>query len=162
MAAFSEDFVINPVIEVRDVMIFALLMITFWPSQMGIGLSLVRIPLRIQIFELVTPTSLRSGPTPHKTSRSDAQIISSNSLSVCLFTTSPPVHTCFVADGNHYFDISGLKGVMLSVMLAALMSDLTSIFNSASTLFTMDVYRYLRKKASNKELMIVGRLVYQV
>ena len=47
---------------------------------------------------------------------------------------------------------------MLSVMLAALMSDLTSIFNSASTLFTMDVYRYARKHASVRELMIVGRV----
>jgi len=48
---------------------------------------------------------------------------------------------------------------MLSVMLAALMSDLTSIFNSASTLFTIDIYQYLRVKAGNRELMIVGRLV---
>lgn len=52
---------------------------------------------------------------------------------------------------------TGLKGLMLSVMLAALMSDLTSIFNSSSTLFTIDVYRLFRKKASNKELMVVGR-----
>ena len=48
---------------------------------------------------------------------------------------------------------------MLSVMLAALMSDLTSIFNSASTLFTMDIYRYLRRNtATVRELMIVGRV----
>ncbi|KAI0223188.1 Sodium/myo-inositol cotransporter [Lamellibrachia satsuma] len=53
---------------------------------------------------------------------------------------------------------TGLRGVMMSVMLAALMSDLTSIFNSASTLFTMDIYHFLRKKSSVKELMIVGRL----
>jgi uncharacterized sodium:solute symporter family permease YidK len=46
---------------------------------------------------------------------------------------------------------------MLAVMLAALMSDLTSIFNSASTLFTVDIYKLLRKSASNQELMIVGR-----
>ncbi len=46
---------------------------------------------------------------------------------------------------------------MLSVMLAALMSDLTSIFNSASTLFTMDVYKHVRKSATVRELMIVGR-----
>ena len=52
----------------------------------------------------------------------------------------------------------GLRGVMLAVMLAALMSDLTSIFNSASTLFTMDIYRELRSSASTKELLIVGRL----
>lgn len=51
----------------------------------------------------------------------------------------------------------GLRGLMISVMLAALMSDLTSIFNSASTLFTMDVYRKFRSKATNKELILVGR-----
>lgn len=52
----------------------------------------------------------------------------------------------------------GLKGVMLAVMLAALMSDLTSIFNSSSTLFTVDIYSQLKKNPSNKQLMIVGRL----
>ena len=51
----------------------------------------------------------------------------------------------------------GLKGLMMAVMLSALMSDLTSIFNSSSTLFTVDVYKLLRKNAGNKELMIVGR-----
>lgn len=53
---------------------------------------------------------------------------------------------------------SGLRGMMLAVMMAALMSDLTSIFNSASTLFTMDIYRSIRKKANTRELMIVGRI----
>ncbi|XP_040272367.1 sodium/glucose cotransporter 1 isoform X2 [Bufo bufo] len=52
----------------------------------------------------------------------------------------------------------GLRGLMLSVMLASLMSSLTSIFNSASTLFTMDIYTKIRKRASEKELMIVGRV----
>ena len=52
----------------------------------------------------------------------------------------------------------GLKGLMLAVMLAALMSDLTSIFNSSATLFTVDIYRQIKKDASNKQLMIVGRL----
>ncbi|XP_053326317.1 sodium/glucose cotransporter 1 [Spea bombifrons] len=52
----------------------------------------------------------------------------------------------------------GLRGLMLSVMLASLMSSLTSIFNSASTLFTMDIYTKIRKKASEKELMIAGRV----
>nr|XP_021513951.1 low affinity sodium-glucose cotransporter-like [Meriones unguiculatus] len=51
----------------------------------------------------------------------------------------------------------GLRGLMLSVMLASLMSTLTSIFNSASTLFTMDLYTKMRKKASERELMIAGR-----
>lgn len=53
---------------------------------------------------------------------------------------------------------NGLRGLMLSVMLASLMSSLTSIFNSASTLFTMDVYTKIRRRASEKELMIAGRV----
>lgn len=52
----------------------------------------------------------------------------------------------------------GAKGLMMAVMIAALMSDLDSIFNSSSTLFTMDIWRRIRKRASSTELMIVGRL----
>lgn len=52
----------------------------------------------------------------------------------------------------------GLKGLLLAVMIAALMSSLTSVFNSASTLFTCDVWIKIRPKAENRELMIVGRL----
>ncbi|KAG9348797.1 hypothetical protein JZ751_029114 [Albula glossodonta] len=52
----------------------------------------------------------------------------------------------------------GLRGLMMAVMIAALMSDLDSIFNSASTIFTLDVYKMLRKRASSRELMVVGRL----
>ena len=46
---------------------------------------------------------------------------------------------------------------MMAVMVAALTSSLTSIFNSASTIFTMDLWNHLRPRASEKELMIVGR-----
>lgn len=53
---------------------------------------------------------------------------------------------------------AGFKGLMLAVMLAALMSDLTSIFNSASTMFTLDLWRHLRPKAKTRELLIVGKL----
>ena len=42
-------------------------------------------------------------------------------------------------------------------MLAALMSDLTSIFNSASTLFTIDIYQAVRSTAATRELLLVGR-----
>uniref|UniRef100_A0A3Q3FL77 Sodium/glucose cotransporter 1 n=1 Tax=Kryptolebias marmoratus TaxID=37003 RepID=A0A3Q3FL77_KRYMA len=53
---------------------------------------------------------------------------------------------------------NGLRGLMLSVMLASLMSSLTSIFNSASTLFTMDIYTKIRPRAKERELMIAGRV----
>ncbi|XP_029803420.1 sodium/myo-inositol cotransporter 2 [Suricata suricatta] len=53
---------------------------------------------------------------------------------------------------------TGLRGLMMAVMVAALMSSLTSIFNSASTIFTMDLWNYVRPRASERELMIVGRV----
>ncbi|XP_075034810.1 sodium/glucose cotransporter 2 [Mixophyes fleayi] len=52
----------------------------------------------------------------------------------------------------------GLRGLMLAVMLAALMSSLASIFNSSSTLFTMDVWRRVRPLATERELLLVGRV----
>ncbi|XP_066049239.1 sodium/glucose cotransporter 4 isoform X2 [Chamaea fasciata] len=52
----------------------------------------------------------------------------------------------------------GLRGLMIAVMMAALMSSLTSVFNSSSTLFTIDIWLRVRKQASEQELMIVGRV----
>ena len=52
----------------------------------------------------------------------------------------------------------GAKGVLLAVMMAALMSSLTSIFNSSSVIFTMDIWRRIRPNSKDWELMIVGRI----
>ncbi|KAL2088017.1 hypothetical protein ACEWY4_016845 [Coilia grayii] len=52
----------------------------------------------------------------------------------------------------------GLRGLMMAVMIAALMSDLDSIFNSASTIFTLDIYKMIRHRATSRELMVVGRV----
>lgn len=46
---------------------------------------------------------------------------------------------------------------MIAVMMAALLSSLTSIFNSSSTLFTMDIWRQFRPGAGERELLLVGR-----
>uniref|UniRef100_A0A8C6ZT40 Solute carrier family 5 member 9 n=1 Tax=Nothoprocta perdicaria TaxID=30464 RepID=A0A8C6ZT40_NOTPE len=54
----------------------------------------------------------------------------------------------------------GLRGLMIAVMMAALMSSLTSIFNSSSTLFVIDIWQRIRRKASEQELMIVGRSLH--
>ena len=43
-------------------------------------------------------------------------------------------------------------------MLSALMSSLSSTFNSGSTLFTMDIYRRFRPNAGSTELVFIGRL----
>jgi len=52
----------------------------------------------------------------------------------------------------------GLAGLMIAALLAALMSSLSSVFNSCSTLITMDVYRKFKPEASEKRLVLVGRL----
>jgi len=52
----------------------------------------------------------------------------------------------------------GLRGLLAGGLLAALMSSLASVFNSCSTLFTMDIYRKLKPAAPEKELVTVGRI----
>src|SRR5262249_33506478 len=42
---------------------------------------------------------------------------------------------------------TGLQGLMIAAMLAALMSSLSAVFNSSSTIFTMDFYKKLRPDA---------------
>lgn len=51
----------------------------------------------------------------------------------------------------------GARGLMLAVMMSALMSSLSSVFNSSSTIFTMDIWVKIRKQCTDTELMIVGR-----
>ena len=59
-----------------------------------------------------------------------------------------------------YYVFPGLRGLMMAVMIAAIMSDLDSIFNSASSIFTIDIWRRIRKQATTREEMVVGR--YQI
>lgn len=54
---------------------------------------------------------------------------------------------------------AGLKGLILAALAAAIVSSLASMINSTSTIFTMDIYKSLiRPKASNKQMVTVGRL----
>ncbi|UXX81277.1 sodium:solute symporter [Reichenbachiella carrageenanivorans] len=53
---------------------------------------------------------------------------------------------------------SGLKGLVLAGLLAALMSSLSSVFNSCSTIFTLDIYKKIKPASSEKHLVLVGRL----
>jgi SSS family solute:Na+ symporter len=52
----------------------------------------------------------------------------------------------------------GVRGLVVAGLLAALMSSLSSVFNSCSTLVTWDVYRKLHPQASESRLVLVGRL----
>lgn len=51
----------------------------------------------------------------------------------------------------------GLRGLVVAGLLAALMSSLSSVFNSTSSLVTLDVYKKLRPMASERQLVLVGQ-----
>lgn len=57
----------------------------------------------------------------------------------------------------------GLRGFMLAAILGAVVSSLAAMLNSASTIFTMDIYRnYINKNASQKGLVAIGRICVTV
>lgn len=52
-----------------------------------------------------------------------------------------------------------VKGLSFAALTAAVISSLASMFNSTSTIFTMDVYKkFINKEASEKKLVSVGRI----
>ncbi|MFI3269064.1 MAG: sodium/sugar symporter [Rikenellaceae bacterium] len=54
---------------------------------------------------------------------------------------------------------TGLKGLVVAALAAAIVSSLASMLNSTSTIFTMDIYKpYLNPNAAQKTLVNVGRL----
>ena len=52
----------------------------------------------------------------------------------------------------------GLRGIVVAGLLSALMGSLAGVFNACSTLFTVDIYEKLRPKASQHELVRMGRI----
>ncbi|HYG24114.1 MAG TPA: sodium:solute symporter [Verrucomicrobiae bacterium] len=57
---------------------------------------------------------------------------------------------------------SGIRGLIVACLLAALMSSLASLFNSSASLFTVDVYEKIRPGQSPKHLLMVGRIATTV
>ena len=56
----------------------------------------------------------------------------------------------------------GLKGLVAGGLMAALMSSLASVFNSCSTIFTIDIYKKLKPNESEKKLLNIGKLATTV
>jgi SSS family solute:Na+ symporter len=52
----------------------------------------------------------------------------------------------------------GLRGIVVAGLLSALMGSLAGVFNACSTLFTVDIYEKLRPKATQSELVRMGRI----
>jgi SSS family solute:Na+ symporter len=68
-------------------------------------------------------------------------------------------------DGDKVFAVmvssllpAGLRGLVVAGLLAALMSSLSSLFNSCASLFTVDIYEKINPKASERHLVTVGRI----
>lgn len=53
---------------------------------------------------------------------------------------------------------AGVKGLVVCGILAALMSSLASLFNSSAMLFTIDFYKRLKPKTSEKKLVVIGQI----
>ena len=56
----------------------------------------------------------------------------------------------------------GVRGIVVAGLLSALMSSLAGAFNACSTLFTMDLYKKFRPRASQHQLVWIGRLATTV
>ena len=52
----------------------------------------------------------------------------------------------------------GLKGLVAGGLMAALMSSLASVFNSCSTIFTIDIYKQISPERSEQFLVNVGKI----
>jgi len=52
----------------------------------------------------------------------------------------------------------GLRGIVVAGLLSALMGSLAGVFNACSTLFTVDLYAKFRPRASQHELVRMGRI----
>lgn len=73
-------------------------------------------------------------------------------------------------DGGINYDISypwliksfiptGIKGLVVAALTAAIVSSLASMLNSTATIFTMDIYKpYFSKKKDGSDLVMVGRI----
>jgi SSS family solute:Na+ symporter len=84
---------------------------------------------------------------------------------------APGLGTMLDANGNTIPDLAqgafpllaqsvmpaGLRGIVVAGLLAALMSSLAGVFNASSTLFTMDFYQKLHPRATQHQLVWVGR-----
>ena len=56
----------------------------------------------------------------------------------------------------------GLKGLVAGGLMAALMSSLASVFNSCSTIFTIDIYKKLKPLTEEKKLLRIGKIATSI
>tara|TARA_Y100000589_G_scaffold323624_1_gene358448 strand:- start:257 stop:1903 length:1647 start_codon:yes stop_codon:yes gene_type:complete len=92
-------------------------------------------------------------------------------IAYVMYSENPEITEAFIAnDGSilndkaypwliSSFIPSGLKGIILAALSAAIVSSLASMINSTSTIFTLDIYKpMINKNSSEKSLVNVGRI----
>ena len=58
------------------------------------------------------------------------------------------------------FVMTGFRGLVFAALIAAIASSLSSMTNSTSTIFTLDIYKiHFNKEATEKNLVLTGRIV---
>jgi SSS family solute:Na+ symporter len=80
----------------------------------------------------------------------------------------PGLSAAFAADSNasqgafplmvQHLLPAGLRGIVVAGLLSALMGSLAGVFNACSTLFTVDIYEKLRPKATQHQIVKMGRI----
>jgi solute:Na+ symporter, SSS family len=86
-------------------------------------------------------------------------------IAFAIFPEKFPVVNGQVTNGDAAYPLmivnllpAGLVGLMIAALMAALMGAMSSVFNSASTMVTLDFYKKYRPEASEARLVLVGRL----
>lgn len=84
-------------------------------------------------------------------------------IALALTIQQPDVYSVAAADRAFPMLVTtllptGLKGLVAGGLMAALMSSLASVFNSASTIFTLDIYKKLYPNLTDRQFLNVGRI----
>ncbi len=86
-------------------------------------------------------------------------------IAYVLFPEKFPIVNGSVTNGDTAYPLmivnllpAGLVGLMIAALMAALMGAMSSVFNSASTMITLDFYKKYRPEASESQLVLIGRV----
>ncbi len=97
----------------------------------------------LPVFLLVVPGMIAFAVFPQMFPVVDGHVTNSNSAYPLMIVNLLP---------------AGLVGLMVAALLAALMGAMSSVFNSASTMVTLDFYKKFRPEASEAQLVFFGRI----
>jgi solute:Na+ symporter, SSS family len=97
----------------------------------------------LPVFLLVLPGMIAFGLFPQMFPVVDGNVTNSNAAYPLMIVNLMP---------------AGLVGLMVAALLAALMGAMSSVFNSASTMVTLDFYKKFRPAATENQLVFFGRI----